>query len=57
MKILELKDFMRKINLKNYTMNKSRLQRLFDYSMYLRDSKVYSDRGSRYHLEIHCLYL
>ena len=45
MKILTLKDFMKKYNLKNDTMNESQLQKNFNYPIYPRDSKTYSDRG------------
>ena len=36
---------MKKYNLKDDTMNESRLQRVYDYSIYPRDSKIYSDKG------------
>ena len=45
MKILTFKDFMKKFNLKNKTMNESELQRVYNYPIYPRDSKIYSDRG------------
>ena len=45
MKVLNFKDFMRKYNLKNDTMNESQLQRVYKYTIYPRDSKIYSDRG------------
>ena len=45
MKILNFKDFMKKYNLKNDTMNESQLQNIFNYNIYPRDSKIYSDRG------------
>ena len=45
MKILNFKDFMKKYNLKNDTMNESELQRVYNCSIYPRDSKIYSDRG------------
>ena len=45
MKILSFKDFMKKYNLKNDTMNESQLQKIYHYSIYPRDSKVYSDKG------------
>ena len=45
MTILSLKDFMKKYNLKNDTMNESQLQKVFNYPIYPRDSKIYSDRG------------
>ena len=43
MKILNFKDFMKKYNLKNNTMNESQLKRV--YPMYRRESKIHSDRG------------
>ena len=45
MKILNFKDFMKNYNLKNDTMNESQLQRIYNYPIYRRDSKIYSDRG------------
>ena len=45
MKVLIFKDFMKKYNLKNDTMNESQLQRVYNYTIYPRDSKIYSDRG------------
>ena len=45
MKILTFKDFMKQNNLKNNTMNESQLQRVYNYPIYPRDSKLYSDRG------------
>ena len=45
MKALNFRDFMRKYNLKNKTMNESELQRVYNYSIYPRDSKIYTDRG------------
>ena len=45
MKDLNFKDFMRKNKLKNDTMNESQLQRVYNYSIYPRDSKIYSDKG------------
>ena len=45
MKILNFKDFMKKYNLKNDTMNESQIQRIYNYPIYPRDSKIYSDRG------------
>ena len=45
MTILNFKDFMKKYNLKNNTMNESQLQKIYNYPIYLRDSKIYSDRG------------
>ena len=45
MKILNFKDFMKKNNLKNDTMNESELQKIYNYPIYPRDSKIYSGRG------------
>ena len=45
MKILSFKDFMKKDKLKNDTMNISQLQKVYNYNIYPRDSKIYSDRG------------
>ena len=45
MKILNFKDFMKKYNLKNDTMNESQLQRVYNYPIYPRFSKIYSDKG------------
>ena len=45
MKILNFKDFMKKKNLKNDTMNESQLQKIYNYTVYPRDSKIYSDKG------------
>ena len=45
MKILNFKDFMKKYKLKNDTMNESQLQKVYNYPIYPRDSKIYSERG------------
>ena len=45
MNILNFKEFMKKYNLKNDTMNESQLQRVYYYPIYLRDSKIYSNKG------------
>ena len=45
MKILNFKDFMKKYKLKNDTMNESQLQKIYNYPIYARDSKIYSDKG------------
>ena len=45
MKILGFKDFMKKNDLKNFTMNGSQLQKIYNYPIYPRDSKIYSDKG------------
>ena len=44
MKVLNFKDFLKK-KLKNDTMNESKLQKIYIYPIYPRDSKIYSDRG------------
>ena len=44
MKILTLKNFMKKYSLKNDTMNESDLQRVYNYPIYPRDSKINSDK-------------
>ena len=36
---------MKKYNLKDTTMSESQLQKIFNYPLYPRDSKMYSDRG------------
>ena len=36
---------MKKVNLRNDTMNESELQRVYKYPIYPRDSKIHSDRG------------
>ena len=43
--ILNFKDFMKKYKLRNDTMNESQLQKIYNYHIYPRDSKIYSDRG------------
>ena len=43
--ILNFKDFMKKYNLKNDTMNESELQRFYKLPIYPRESKIYSDKG------------
>ena len=45
MKLLNFKDFMTKYSLKNNTVNESEIQRVYNYSIYPRDSKILSDRG------------
>ena len=45
MKLFNFKDFMKKYKLKNDTMNESELQKIYNYPIYPRDSKIYSDRG------------
>ena len=36
---------MKKYKLKNDTMNESQLQKIYNYPIYPRDSKIYSDKG------------
>ena len=45
MKILTFKDFMKKHNLKNDTMNESQLQKIYNYPIYPKNSKIHPDRG------------
>ena len=45
MKVLNFKDFMKKYKLKNNTMNESDIQKFYNYPIYPRDSKIYSDKG------------
>ena len=45
MKIITFKDSMKKYKLKNDTMNESQLQKIYNYPIYPRDSKIYSDKG------------
>ena len=45
MKVLNFKDFMKMYKLKNDTMDESELQKVYNYPIYPRDSKKYSDRG------------
>ena len=45
MKILTFKDFMKKYNLKNDTMDEFELKRVYNYPIYPRDSKIHSDKG------------
>ena len=45
MKVLNFKEFMKKYKLKNDTMNESQLQKICNYPIYPRDSKIYSDKG------------
>ena len=45
MKVLNFKDFMKKHNLKNDTMNESQLQRVYNYPIYPRDSKKNSEKS------------
>ena len=45
MKVLNFKDFMKKYKLKNDTMKQSQLQKIYNYPLSPRDSKIYSDKG------------
>ena len=45
MTILSFEDFMKKYKLKNDTKNESQLQKIYNYPIYPRDSKIYSDKG------------
>ena len=45
MKVLNFKDFMKKYKLKNDTMNESQLQKVYNYPIYPRDSKIITDKG------------
>ena len=45
MTIPNLKDFMKKYNIKSHTVNESQLQRVYNYHIYPRDSKIHSDKG------------
>ena len=45
MTILNFKDFMKKYKLKKDTMNESQLQKIYNYPIYPRDGKIYSDKG------------
>ena len=45
MKVLNFTDFMKKYKLKNDTMNESQLQKIYNYPIYPRDSKIHSDKG------------
>ena len=45
MKVQIFKGFMKKYKLKNDTMNESELQKIYNYPIYPRGSKIYSDRG------------
>ena len=45
MKILSFKDFLKKYNLRNDTMNESQLQRVYNYPIYPKNSKINSGKG------------
>ena len=46
MKVLNFEYFMKKYTLKNDTINESELQKVYNYPIYPRDSKIHSDKGS-----------
>ena len=41
MKISNFKDYLKKYNLKNNTMNESQLQKIYNFPIYPRDSKIH----------------
>ena len=45
MKVLNFNDLMKKNTLKNDTMNECDLQKTYNFPLYPRDSKIYSDKG------------
>ena len=45
MKVLHFKKLMKKYNLKDNTMNESELQRAYNYPIYPRDLKIFSEKG------------
>ena len=45
MKILNFKEFMEKYNLNDSAMKESELQTVYNYPIYPRDSKIFSDKG------------
>ena len=45
MNTLNFKDYMKKYNLKNDTMNESQLQKISEYPIYPRDSRIDYDKG------------
>ena len=42
---MDLKQFMKKYNLKDQTMNENDLRKIYNYKIYPRDSKILSDKG------------
>ena len=42
---MDFNQFMKKYNLKDQTMSESDLQKIYNYKIYPRDSKITSDRG------------
>ena len=45
MKLINFENFMKKYKLKNDTMNESQLQKIYNYPIYPRDSKINSNKG------------
>ena len=45
MKKINFNDFIKKNNVKNDTMLESKLRRVYNYPIYPRDSKTFSDKG------------
>ena len=45
MKVLNFKDFTKKYSLKNATLDESQLQKIYNFLIYPRDSKLYSNKG------------
>ena len=45
MKKLNFRVFLKNYNIKNNTMNELELKKVFNYAIYPRDSKKYSDKG------------
>ena len=45
MKVLYFRDFVKKYNLKDDTMNESQLQKFYKYPINPRNSKIHSDKG------------
>ena len=45
MKVLNFKDFMKTYNSKNDTINETQLQKIYNYTIYPRDSELNLDRG------------
>ena len=44
MKILNFREFMKKNNLKDDTINESQLQKIYNLPIYPRDRNIYSDK-------------
>ena len=45
MKVSNFKNFLKKYNLNDNTMNEFQLQKIYNYRIYPRASKIYSDEG------------